>query len=756
MRHAMVHRHINLIVNWNPIMKIKIQQCLIIASFVGITACGGGGGGGGSSGGGNAIVTTSSAPATSSVQSVASSSAQSSLVNLSPEVRIQFPRKDALTLPGYNYMTVSGIAYDDKGIRSVKVNGVAATLNTPAIAQSGELPATHTYSTNWSAMLAFPLGDNPISVDVTDSDGVEVKNAAQPLSIRSRYTPMGTVLDPLNDRMIGFINYGQNISVDLNTLNSVPFSSAVFGTGIALNKDSTEIFSTKIVNGFLKLYANKLGTSIDRIIANYDLGFDPATHAWVDSSAGVMSPDQKFYFAVVRYVSVQGSENDQVTKILKIDIDSRAVSILKEVDFGGGYDYISNIFYVNNSLIIVHANYDGSNTSELKTIDPQTGEQTKFMTVPQFDLFAINHDNTTVYALTYDRFAIINLADKTVVEKMFPRQGTKVEFTQLAQLLVDQKRNRLLVSGAGISDIIAIDISSAERSIVLNNGIGEGAGLTWPGYIETTADDKFAYILDDRLRATDTLFKIDLKTGNRTTVSDLGPYDNQGTFGLALDEPNNRIFIAMGLAIVMVDLDTGAQTVIASPDVGLGIAMESFLSIGDMVYDRQNNRLLVSSGWQNGFVAAIDPVTLNRTILLDSTMGKGPVLTSISAMALDSENKKLYVANIDAENKTSILAINIETGDRVFLFDQCKNDGGNLHQLVDSYSTAIILDKKNQQLYATSNNEILVKNLASDKCKVINSPADDLALLSDSTLLGLSVGLSQINPYNGERAIISR
>jgi hypothetical protein len=735
-------------------MKIKIQHYLIVASFFGITACGGGGGG--SSGGGNSIVTASSAPATSSVQSVVSSSAQSSLVNLSPEVRIQFPRKDALSLSGYNYMTVSGIAYDDKGIRSVKVNGVTATLNTPSIAQSGDLPATHTYITNWSAMLVFPLGDNPISVDVTDSDGVEVKNAAQPLSIRNRYTPMGTVLDPLNDRMIGFINYGQNFSVDLNTLNSVPLSSVTFGYGMALNKDSTEIFSTKVVNGFLKLYANKLGTNIDKIIANYDLGFDPAKHLWVDSSSGVISPDQKFYFAAVRYVFIQGSENNPVTKILKIDIDSGAVSILKEVDLGGGYSYISNIFYVNNSLIIVHPNYDGSNISELKKIDPQTGEQTNIMTVPQFDLFAINHGNTTVYALTYDRFAIINLVDKTVVQKMFPRQGAEVAFTQLAQLLVDEKRNRLLASNTDGRDIIAIDISSAERSIVLNNGIGDGAGLIWPGYIETTADDKFAYVLDDRLRATDTLFKIDLQTGNRTTVSDLGPYDNQGTYGVALDESNNRIFIAMGLAILMVDLDTGAQKVIASSDVGLGIAMESFITIGDMVYDHQNNRLLVSSGWQNGFVAAIDPVTFNRTILLDSTMGNGPALTSISAMALDGENKKLYVSNTDAEDKTSILAINIETGDRVFLFDQCKNDGGSLYQLVDSYDTKIILDEKSQQLYATSNNEILIKNLASDKCKVINSPADDLALLSDSTLLGLSLGLSQINPYNGERAIISK
>lgn len=732
-------------------IKINVQQWLLIASLAGITACGGG--------------AKSSAPVVSSAASLESSSAQSSsalvssaaqssLANLSPMAKVQFPRKDALTLPGYNYMTVSGVAYDDKGIRSVKVNGVAATLNGPSNVQSDDASLTH--SMRWSVFLNLPLSDNPVTVDVTDTDGLEVKNAAQPLSISNRSTPMGSILDPLNDRMIGFSNYGQNFSINLNTFNSVPLSSAIFGYGMALNKDSTEIFSTKTSNGFLKLYANKLGTGIDRIIANYDLGFDPAKHQWVDSSAGAISPDFKFYFAVVRYIFVQGSENYHTTKILKIDISNGTVSVLKEVDLGGGYSYLSNIFYVNNSLLIAYPNYNLSNTTELQTIDPETGEQKSFMSIPGFDLFTLNQDGTALYALTYDRFAIINPVDKTLVQKIFTKQGAAVEFTQLAQLLVDQKRNRLLVSGADVRDIIAIDIASAERSLVISNGIGDGVGLAWPGHIETTSDDKFAYVLDDRLRATDTLFKIDLKTGNRTTVSDLSSYDNTGAYGLALDEANNRIFFAMGLTIGVIDLATGEQSVIASPNVGLGVAMESFLSIGDILYDRETNRLLVSSGWQNGFVAAIDPVTLNRTVLLDSTMSSGAALISISAMALDSENKKLYVANTDAEYRAAILAINIDSGERTFLFDQCKDSSGNTHYLMDSNSTKIFFDKKSQQLYATSNNVILVKNLTTDKCKVIYSPADDLAVLSDSTLLGLSLGLSQINPDNGERAIISK
>ncbi len=728
-------------------IKIKWQQGLIIASFSAITACGGGGGGGGAQ---------SSAAVMSSASSMLSSSSQSSVINLSPLAKIQFPRTDALTLIGNHYMTVSGVAYDDKGIRTVKVNGVAATLNTPSVAQSSDLPATHAYRTNWSVTLALPAADNPILVDVTDSDGLEVKNAAQHLNIRARYTPMGSVLDPLNDRMIGGFYYNEKFSVNLNTMESSVLSNAIFGNGMSITHDSTEIFSMRDDNKTLKLYANKLGTNIDRTVTSYDLGFDSTQYLWVDASVGVMSPDSKFYFAAVQYISTQENPDGDITKILKIDTSSGVVSVLKVIDFSDSARYVSGIFYVNNALLIVHPEYLGSLNYELTRIDTETGDQSEFMSVPQFELFATNHENTALYALSYDKFAIINLKDKTVVQRMLPTQGADVEFTQLAQLLVDQKRNRLLVSNSGTGDIFTIDIATGERSIAIKNGIGEGVGLVWPRHLKVTSDDKFAYVLDDRQHAVDMLFKIDLATGNRTTVSDLRSYDNTGTYGLILDEENNRIFFAMGLTIGAIDLTTGSQTVIASKDIGSGITMESFQSIGDMVYDNQSKRLLVASGWLNGFVAAIDPVTLSRTILVDSTMGSGPALTSISGMALDSENKKLYVSNTDVENKTSILSVNLETGDRTFLFDQCKNASSSIYQLVDMYETKILLDKKNQQVYATSNNEILVKDIASDKCRIINSPADDLALLSDSTLLGLSLGLVQINPDTGERAIISR
>lgn len=725
-------------------IKIWVKQLLVVVSLTVITACGGGGSSGGSGGG------KTSASVISSPQS---SSAQSSVINLNPIVKVQFPRKDALPLIGYNNIEVSGVAYDDKGIKTVKVNGVTAALNRyPSVAENTGIPATHSYSVTWGATINLLPGDTQINIEVTDNEGMVVKNAAPPLAMRNSHTPIGMVLDDINDRMIGAVLFGQNIATNLHTLTSVILPTAEYGYGVVINKEATEIYSTKIVDGFLKLYSNRIATGVDSLIANYNLGFDPEKYHWIDSYSGAISSDSKFYFAVVRYVLRQGTGSPQ-TKILKININDGTVSVLERTDANATYKNVSNIFYVDNYLLGL--NMDNYEKSELIKIDTETGEQSTFMSMPRFEIFSLNSDRTVLYALTYDKFAALNLVDKTVVSKNFAVQGNEFEFPQLSYLLVDQKRNRLIVSSTGVSDIVAIDIATGERSLLIKTGIGEGISLVWPDQLEVTSDDKFAYVFDGRQMATDTLFKIDLLTGNREAISDFSPYNNNGTAGLALDEPNNRIFFATGLTIGIVDLATGLQKVIASPDIGLGVTMDALGAIDEIVYDGENQRLLVSSA-AKGFIVAVDPVTFKRTILFDSTTGGGPVLNGIAGMSLDSAGKKLYLSNDNGDGKNSILSINMETGERTFVFDKC-NDANRVEHTLPVWSRAVVeLDRQGKQLYVIGHNEILVHDIANNKCNIINAPADDIAILSDSTLIGLSVGLSQIHPFTGSRAILSK
>jgi len=771
-------------------IKIVFQRLLIIASLAGITACGGGGGSGGGSSGGttstpaaslisvvssSSLASLTSTPAASLTSVVSSSSlasltstpsssatsaflasssvtssAQSALTNLSPSARIQFPRKDAFLINHSHQIEVAGVAYDDKGIKSVKVNGVLASLNvSSSIAPSTDIPATHSHATNWSATITLPSGDTQIEVVITDSDDLVVKNAANPLTIRNSYRPSGMFIDVINDLMIGSNIFGESVATNLQTLASVTFPSADYREGVAFNKAATAIYSARVVDGFLKVYSNKIMTGVDSLVANYDLQLDPEIYNWAYMTSGTLSRDEKFYFVTLMYVL----RNIPVeSKVLKIDTGSGVVSVLAGKEIQPTYKNIGGIFYADNYLLGLH--FDNYYNSELIKIDAETGMQTEFLTLPRFDLFTLNSDGTRLYGITYDKFVAINLSDKTVVSKSFAAQGNEFALTLLSRLVVDEKRNRLIVSSPEVSDVIAVDIATGERSLLIKNGIGTGASLVAPEQLEVTSDDKFAYVLDGRDRAPDTLFKIDLATGNRTVVADFNAYNDIGTAGLALDELNHRIFFALGLTIGVVDLDSGAYQIIASSDVGLGVTMETLNSISEIIYDGKNNRLLVSSVYKD-FVLAIDPITFKRSVLFDSTIGTGATLKGIAAMTLDNEGKNLYLSNVNGDSTVSILSINMETGDRKFVLDRCVSKNGFSHT-IDSYMNALEWDNQKNRLFISDYNEILVQDIANNHCDINYSSATDIALLSDSTLLGLSSGLVQINPANGMSAILSK
>lgn len=727
-------------------IKIKWQQGLIIASFSAITACGGGGGGGGAQ---------SSAAAMSSASSMLSSSSQSSVINLSPLAKIQFPRQDSRPLTGYNTIEVSGVAYDDKGIKSVKVNGVAASLNQyPEVTQGSDMPATHPHKTTWSATINLQSGDTRIIIEVTDTDGLVLQDAASPLTIRNAYTPMGTLIDNINDHMIGSIQNGHRVATNLQTLDSVILPFTNYGYGESFNHDVTKVYLTKMTDGFLKVYSSNIATGIDSLVANYDLKLDPEKHAWASVLSGTLSSDSMFYFVAILYSYNSPVDGEQyVTNLLKVNTSDGSISLLNLSEPNSKYKNVSQLFYANDHLY--GFNMDDYVNSELVQIDIQTGERTLFLSLPRFEKFELNSDRSILYGISYEKFVAINLADKAVASKSFPAQGYNFDFYQSPYFLVDEKRNRLIASGAGSSDVIAIDITSGERSLLIRNGIGDGAGLVIPDQLEITADNKFAYVFDSRLMAADLLFKIDLMTGNRTAITDFSNYSHSGTSGLVLDEENNRVFFAVGLTVGTVDLSTGLQEVIASQNVGLGITMESLGVIDEIIYDQDNNRILVSSSVK-GFIMAIDVDTQKRTLAFDSITGNGPMLKGIAGMALNREAKKLYVSNIGDDGSDSILSIDLATGDRALVLDKCADKNGIFHPVVSSMRTALEWDSRSSQLFVINQNEILVQDIANNKCGIINTPVDDIAILSDATLIGLSAGLVQINPHSGERAIISK
>lgn len=751
-------------------MKKKyIRQILMILSVAGITACGGSGGGSGGGPGSGAVDSSSKTIMTSSSSintfsssassqfATSSSSSSPAVANEAPSVSILFPRQNARV--NTSNIIVQGIATDDKGIQRIRVNGVDARFHSidanvamksvrgkelgNTTIKFAKLQTENLVAVTWTANISLPLDRTDINVEVTDSDGRITKNNDQPVSLNKYRMPLGFIKDTANNRLISFEYFSNIFSVDITSLQMTTLPNSWYEEGRSLSADSSKVFSVKNDEGILKVYSSKIATGFISLEATYDLQFDASKHAWI-SVTGTLSADSKFYFAVVSYVSYG---NPTITKILKVDLESSQVSVLSEPAVGDtNYKNISSVVYIDNYLIGV--SWHSGFYYELIKIDAVTGVQQNFMGPIEFNLLSVSDNREYLYLLANKNFSKIKIADKSIAHTDFHEQQDMLEFAQQSSFFVDEKHNRLIVSDLGLGELVAVNLTSAELSFLTNNGIGTGPKLVWPDQLAITSDNKFAYVLDARQNARAMLFKVDLATGNREVVSDLSIYDGGSTAALALDEEHNRAFVAFGLTIGVIDLTTGKHEIIANQSVGVGPILSG---VGDMIYDNVNDRLLVASSAEE-FVLSLDLKTNKRSFLFDGTIGSGPALMPMASLAMDKQSNQLYVSTAKSGELTKIMAIDMATGNRTIVLENC-----NGHTLDNKYDANLELDAVKQTLTMIANNELFKYDLVKKTCSVLPVPVSDIAFLSDSTLLGVSWrGLYQINPENGERVTISQ
>lgn len=749
-------------------MKMNARHWLIIMSFVCFTACGGGGGGGAkssakavnSSSAQSSSILASSSTSSNSSEAVSQSSTSSApiVVNRSPTVNVLFPRQNART--ERRAITVQGTATDDRGISSIKVNGVVASFqiahsvadlakqsSDDNIAQTiGALDKSDTEGVvvNWAATIPLMFGQTDILVEVTDTDGESTQNLDKPIQVNNARLPLAIIKDRTNHRFIGVSQYPEIFSIDMTSLAMTRLPDTRYEQGFSLSTDSSKIFSVTNDGGKLKVYSSKIATGLISLEAEYDLQFDSARHNWI-SVDGTLSTDSKYYFVLAVYAF---HDNSTENKILKVNLDTRGVEILSEKSKPNSmFRNVSEIVYVDNYLI--GASWRNINSNDLIKIDSETGKQEVFMENLNFDSMSITDNRESLYLLSNKGFSVIRLADKGVTNTSFAKQADMLEFAQKNSFLVDEDNNRLVVGDSGLWELVTVDITTGERKFLKESGIGDGPKLVWPNQLAVTSDEKFAYVLDDRLDATEMLFKIDLTTGNREVISDLSAYAQDNATALVLDEAKNRVFVAFGLTIGVVDLTTGEHKIIADQSIGLGPMIKG---IGDMVYDETKDRLLVTDLSQ-AFIVAIDLKSNIRSVLFDETIGAGLEFTPMSSIALDRQSNQLYVSTAKFEGENKVIAIDLLSGNRSLLFDHCEG-----HRMTYKHDANLQLDTANTTLTILANNEVFKYDLERNSCAVLPVSVSDIAYLSDTTtLLGVDAhGLYQINPSNGERVAISR
>jgi len=294
----------------------------------------------------------------------------------------------------------------------------------------------------------------------------------------------------------------------------------------------------------------------------------------------------------------------------------------------------------NNRVLVADNNYP---LSAVVAVDLATGERTNLSTTPPLPSFG------------------------ALSRGFFPQLGSPLGIE------VDSANNRALVLDPIAGGLIAVDLSTGERSYISVNWYPSWASLKvptiliYPQDLVLDSNNNRALVIDSYL---DALVAVDLSTGVNTIISNNTTPDTNNAFSglssITLDSDNNRVLVTdaeLG-SVLAVNLSTGARSVIANSSTAN--ASRTLVKPEGIVLDSANNRALL-----------VDP-ELDAVVTLDLT---GSALAVFSGSAIPNATNSLNYPNsiaLDSANNralvtdtglNALLAVDLSTAARTILND---------------------------------------------------------------------------------------
>ena len=296
-----------------------------------------------------------------------------------------------------------------------------------------------------------------------------------------------------------------------------------------------------------------------------------------------------------------------------------------------------------------------------------------------------------------------------------------------------------------LDKLIAIDITTGERSEFLSHNAGTGTALIAPRALAVSADASRAYVADDGSNVAERLFEIDLTTGDRRVIGDINQPFNYVVTGLALDETDRRVFVSFPHLILEVDLETEEVRTMADVDSTI------LESIRGLLLDPANNRLLIGDPVNDG-VFALDLETQTIDVISqEGVKGGGPTFGTVISLTEATAASEIYVAG---QSSATVTWVNLDTGDRETLDTDCNLGGSSTFQGLD------------QVLYNEEARELLIRgdriyslDLNTDECVTLPNTVFLLQIQNASVnqMLAVSFGaLMQIDRETGEVVFVSK
>ncbi|VUD48876.1 hypothetical protein TDB9533_01323 [Thalassocella blandensis] len=243
-------------------------------------------------------------------------------------------------------------------------------------------------------------------------------------------------------------------------------------------------------------------------------------------------------------------------------------------------------------------------------------------------------------------------------------------FTRPVALVVDHARNRVLISDRDLDTIFAMDLDTGERTLFSDSSF---ADATHPyeqpeGFL---IDGNIMWVGD---RTSDKLLSVDLLTGEKTAIAT----DDFPADGFMFQSPREMIF----------DPTDSNNLIIANESRGVAIANKTtgmrsvFYDNGDsdttgIAYDSLRNRIIIldiTFNLSNSGLKIFNDETNAAYFSTNTTHPDDVNFTpDLRTIQVDSERDKAYVAD---PGIPGIISVNLETGSRELLleFENAGND----------------------------------------------------------------------------------
>ncbi len=653
-------------------------------------------------------------------------------------------------------LTVTGTATDPEGVANVFVNGASATITNPVSSRSGRSVANSDGNgdTHWSAEVVLESGVTSISVSVEDVDG-DVTSETDSTSVSYFEVPFNFTLDPDRTRVVG-LSYSPFGPGPVQTLVEHDYSTQEQTLYTGVNSDPAlscfrrfedEFIYASFSTGTWELRKFDLAAREDSVLAEFP---DSILEGGAAFQAGsprrmVCGGTSTSAYVLVNFIPIGGGQFEQ-SRIVEIDLATAGFSILSETDPMAPSPWIANPIALAADQIVTME--DINPVSPLTSVSLADGSRTELASGLNVGGFELHPElgSDRIYVATFDGVDEVDLVAGTKRNVSEVEDDDPLRFAQVRSIGFDGANNRVVVGDEDLDALIAVDVTTGERSVLLNRSVGEGIALIAPRRIVLSEDETRAWVLDDGGNVTERLFEIDLATGDRRTIGDLAQPFNVFASGLAIDETAGLAYVAFVGSVQEVDLETGNARML------LDAGSSPLENINDLLLDATNDRLLIADAVGGG-IYALDPGTgVVDVVSKAGVAGDGPGFGA--PVSLDWAPGEATVFAGDP-SVGAIFRVDLETGNRERIDEDCENDG----PFPDQGLRQALYDDRSDELLAFGDFLFSI-DVESGACRrVSDRPASMLRLVEGPGNQFLALDFRAILQYNrqtGESVIFSK